>query len=68
MEISPQTRGFEDVSPSGGQNQFISVQGKGGPHIADQVELHREFKFKRFPMAREEIDRVAESRVVLEVD
>ncbi len=68
MEISPRTRGFEDVSPSGGQNQFISVDGKGNPHIADQVELHRDFNFKRFPMAREEVDRVAESRMTLQVD
>jgi penicillin G amidase len=67
MEISPQTKGFEDASPSGGQNQFIDIEGTGNPHIADQLELHQNFQFKRFPMSREEVLKSAESTRQLRV-
>jgi penicillin amidase len=67
MEIGASTRAFEDASPSGGQSQFIDLDGRAGRHISDQLELHRDFRFKHFPMSLEEVAASAQSVHRLEV-
>ncbi len=67
MEITKQAKIMYDVSPVGGQNQFISLAGKGNPHIGDQLMLHVNFQFKKVPMTLKEIQEEAESVVTLDV-
>ena len=61
MEIRPERRVVYDVSPAGGQNQFINLAGEGNPHIGDQLMLHVNFEFKEALLRREDIAAAAES-------
>ncbi len=67
MELSPKAKIMYDASPTGGQNQFISLSGKATPHIGDQLMLHVNYEFKKVPMTLDEIEAEAESVVELEV-
>jgi acyl-homoserine lactone acylase PvdQ len=67
MEISRDTKDILDVTPVGGQNQFINLAGKGNPHLADQLMLHVNFQFKKVPLTRKAIEQEAESVTVLEL-
>jgi len=67
MEISRDTKDMFDVSPVGGQNQFINLAGKGNAHLDDQLMLHVNFQFKKVPLTRKAIEQEAESVTVLEV-
>jgi hypothetical protein len=67
MEIRRDMRALLDVSPVGGQSQFIDLSGRGNPHLADQLMLHVEFGFKTVPLAQEAIEQTAESVTVLEM-
>jgi len=55
MDLSPQSKVLRDVTPSGGQNQFISTDGKGNPNIADQVDLHLNFDFKTVELDKDKV-------------
>ncbi len=50
-----------DSTPTGGQNLFISANGKGNPNIADQVRLHENFEFKAVDLDRARVVRDAVS-------
>lgn len=67
MEITPQPRVMYDVSPVGGQNQFINLAGKATGHIGDQLMLHVNFQFKKVPMTLKDIQEEAESVVTVDV-
>lgn len=67
MEISPEPRVMYDVSPIGGQSQFINLAGQGNPHIGDQVMLHVNFQFKKVPLTLKDIKEEAESVVTVTV-
>lgn len=56
-----------DSTPTGGQNLFISADGKGNPNIADQVRLHENFEFKAVDLDRSRVVRDAVSSVKLKV-
>jgi penicillin amidase len=67
MEISSERRVVYDVSPAGGQNQFINLAGEGNPHIGDQLMLHVNFEFKEVLLRREDIAAAAESVTTLKL-
>ena len=50
-----------DSTPTGGQNLFVSTEGKGNPNIADQVKLHETFEFKKVDLDRAAVEREAVS-------
>lgn len=65
MEISAATRGFVDVTESGGQNLSIGQDGTGNPHLNDQAELHLRNEFKKVEIERPVIAAAAESTIRL---
>ena len=67
LEISSERQVAYDVSPVGGQSQFINLAGEGNPHIGDQLMLHVNFQFKEVPLTLEGIKATAESVITLEV-
>jgi acyl-homoserine lactone acylase PvdQ len=67
MELTPDAKIMYDASPTGGQNQFISLTGKATRHIDDQLMLHVNYEFKKVPMTLEEIEAEAEAVVELDV-
>jgi acyl-homoserine lactone acylase PvdQ len=67
MELTGNEKIMFDSSPTGGQNQFISLSGTATPHIGDQLMLHVNFQFKKVPMTLDEIQAESESVVVLDV-
>lgn len=56
-----------DSTPTGGQNLFITADGKGNPNIADQVKLHENFEFKAVDLDRARIIRDAVSTIKLKL-
>lgn len=54
-------RFFTISTPTGGQNLFVSTEGKGNPNIADQVKLHETFEFKKVDLDRAAVEREAVS-------
>ncbi|WP_395671999.1 penicillin acylase family protein [Phenylobacterium sp.] len=67
MEISRTGGVVMDVSPMGGQNQFINLEGKATKHIGDQLMRHANFDLKTVPMSLAAVRREAESEVTLDV-
>ena len=67
MEISSERRVVYDVSPAGGQNQFINLAGEGNPHRGDQLMLHVNFEFKEVLLRREDSAAAAESVTTLKL-
>ena len=65
MEISSGTRSFLDVSPTGGQSQFIDIAGRGNSHLDDQIDKHVKFEFKKVPMTRREVEAESEGRITI---
>ncbi len=57
---------IETVIEAGGQNLTIDGDGKGNPHLADQVWLHARDQFKTIEMAPEIVHRTAESSQTLD--
>jgi penicillin G amidase len=62
MEIGPDRPVLYSVVETGGQSQFIDVNGKGNPHLTDQTMMHETNEFKRTVMAPEEVRRTAISK------
>ncbi len=67
MEISPDGGVMMDVSPKGGQNQFISLDGKATAHIGDQLMRHATFDLKTVPMSLADLEAQQESRITIDV-
>jgi len=67
MEVSSREKIVFDASPSGGQNQFISLAGEATPNLADQLMRHVRYDLKRVPMERDELRAQAISVVSLPV-
>jgi hypothetical protein len=69
MDISPGTRAIESATQSGGQNHFIDLRGRGNQHLADQYDLHLNFRMKPFDLdprrLREGVRRGAFTRQVV---
>jgi hypothetical protein len=51
------------ISP--GQNGFIDVTGREGPHSRDQFDLYVQWRYKPMPMTIDESRLVGESETVL---
>ena len=51
------------ISP--GQNGFIDVAGREGPHSRDQFDLYVQWRYKPMPMTIDESRLVGESETVL---
>jgi acyl-homoserine lactone acylase PvdQ len=67
MEISAGGGVVMDVSPMGGQNQFINLKGKATKHVGDQLMRHAKFDLKKVPMTLDEVKAQADSAVTLDV-
>ena len=67
MELTADEAIMYDVSPIGGQNQFINLAGEGTPNLDDQLMLHVNYEFKRVPMTQAEVREEAVSTVTLDV-
>jgi len=67
MELTSREKLVYDVSPSGGQNQFISLAGHATPNISDQLMRHADFDLKKVPMTLDEVLAQAISTVTIEV-
>jgi hypothetical protein len=62
MELDPaRPRSIESVIEAGGQNLAIDGDGKGNPHLADQVWLHAKDQFKVIEMAPAAVHAAAET-------
>jgi penicillin G amidase len=61
IELKPGEAVLYDSTPSGGQSLFISTDGKGNPHIGDQVSLHENFEFKAVALDHDRVVREAAS-------
>ncbi len=46
---------------AGGQDLFIDAQGKGNPHLTDQLVMHAENEFKRVELVPSVIEKTAVS-------
>ena len=62
VEIKKGDSVLYDSTPSGGQSLFIDADGKGNPHIADQIELHRTFRFKAVLLDHDQVKKQAKSK------
>ena len=65
VKMTPEDTSLYDSTPTGGQNMFISQDGKGNPNIADQVMLHVNFEFKKVPLDKAEVTSSAVSKTVV---
>ena len=65
MELGPDHPALYSVVEAGGQNLFIDGDGRGSPHLTDQIGLHADGNFKRIDMSPESIKKNAESSVTL---
>lgn len=65
MELNPKDRAIFSVVEAGGQSLFIDQQGRGNPHLSDQLRMHANNEFKRIDMSIETIKRDAVSTTKL---
>ncbi len=61
MEVSPDIHTLYSVTELGGQNQFISPDGAGNPHLVDQTMMHVQSQFKKTEMAPDAVRATAVS-------
>jgi penicillin G amidase len=61
IKLTPEDTTLYDSTPTGGQNMFISADGKGNPNIADQVMLHVNYQFKPVALDRAAVEKAAVS-------
>lgn len=64
-ELSKPSMRMVSVIPTGGQRWFISLDGKPSPHLADQVMMHANFRYKPVRFEAEDILANHESKKVL---
>lgn len=66
MELAPdQPARIETVVEAGGQNLTIDADGKGNPHLGDQLWLHARDQFKTIDMVPGTVHRTAETSQTL---
>uniref|UniRef100_UPI001589B5FA penicillin acylase family protein n=1 Tax=Pseudocolwellia agarivorans TaxID=1911682 RepID=UPI001589B5FA len=66
MEMDSKNRALYSVVETGGQSKFIDPQGRGNPHLMDQLRMHEGSDLKRIPLEARGIISAAESTETLE--
>uniref|UniRef100_UPI001588E271 penicillin acylase family protein n=1 Tax=Pseudocolwellia agarivorans TaxID=1911682 RepID=UPI001588E271 len=65
MEVDSKNSALYSVAESGGQSQFINSQGRGNPHLMDQLLMHEGSDLKRIPLEDRDVQATAKSSETL---
>jgi len=67
MELAKDRREMLSVVDAGGQNLFIDPQGRGNPHLADQIQRHADLDLKVIPLDPDGVRAATEATQTLDV-
>ena len=67
MELAKDRREMLSVVDAGGQNLFIDPQGRGNPHLTDQIQRHVDLDLKVIPLDQDSVRAATEATQTLDV-